>query len=98
MTEPAPKPPEPPKFSDDERKRIVDALESRGAKAPCPRCGNPNFVLVDGYFAHSLQHSLQGFVIGGPAVPVAVVACQRCGWLAEHAIGVLGLLPREATK
>lgn len=96
MTEPSSKASPGPQFSPEERKRIVEALESRGAKLPCPRCGNTQFVLVDGYFAHSLQHNLSSYSLGGPAIPVAVVACQRCGFLAEHAIGALGLLPKES--
>jgi hypothetical protein len=100
MYPPPPPPPPTPKLSltPEEQKRIVAALEACGAKAPCPRCGNPSFSLLDGYFSHSLQGNLSGISFGGPAIPVAVVACQRCGFLAEHALGALGLLPKGVAK
>jgi hypothetical protein len=41
---------------------------------------------------------LEGLVLGGPSVPTAVLACNRCGWVAQHALGVLGLLPKKEEK
>lgn len=78
----------------DEKTKIVKALEERKAILPCPRCGNKNFTLVDGYFNQSIQPEIGGgLVIGGPAVPSVVVVCVQCGFMAQHALGVLGLLP-----
>ena len=77
------------------QKEIMKALEEREAKLPCPRCANRSFTLVDGYFNHFIQQELSGVSIGGPSIPTAVVVCNKCGWLAEHALGVLGLLPKE---
>jgi hypothetical protein len=77
----------------EQKARIASALESRGATLPCPRCGTREFTLLDGYFNHPLQTELNVFNIGGPSVPIAVVACVRCGFLAQHALGALGLLP-----
>lgn len=77
---------------------IIKALEERGAKLPCPRCRNPNFTLLDGYFNQTIQAELTGMVIGGPSVPTAVIACTRCGYISQHALGVLGLLPHEEAK
>ena len=81
-------------LTQEQQKKIVDALEQRGAKLPCPRCGNGNFALVGGYFNQNLQTELTGgLILGGPSVPSAVVACTRCGFLSQHALGALGLLP-----
>ncbi|HTY55767.1 MAG TPA: hypothetical protein VMB26_11225 [Candidatus Binataceae bacterium] len=82
----------------DQQKKIIEALEKKGAKNPCPRCGNPSFALLSGYFNQTLQTQLGGLVIGGPSVPSAVVACTNCGFLAQHALGALGLLPQEPKK
>lgn len=80
-------------FSQEQQNKIIAALEQRGAKLPCPRCGNGNFALVGGYFNQVLQTELTGFTLGGPSIPSAVVACTKCGFLAQHALGALGLLP-----
>jgi ribosomal protein S27AE len=84
-------------ITQEQKKRIIEALNEKGAKLPCPRCGNESFALLDGYFNHTLQTELKGIIIGGPSVPSVVVTCVRCGFLSQHALGVLGLLPREET-
>jgi predicted nucleic-acid-binding Zn-ribbon protein len=80
---------------EEQKQKIIKALEDRGAKLPCPRCGNKNFILMDGYFNQTIQVDLNGMVLGGPSIPSVVIACSRCGYLSQHAIGVLGLLPIE---
>jgi ribosomal protein L37E len=85
-------------ISDGKKQEIIKALEERGAKLPCPRCGNQSFTLIDGYFNQTIQTDLKGMVLGGPSVPSVVVVCNRCGYLSQHALGVLGLLPKEEAK
>lgn len=81
--------------SQEQKEKIIKALEERGAKLPCPRCGNKSFTLLDGYFNQTIQSELSGIMIGGPSIPSVVVACARCGFLSQHALGALGLLPKE---
>jgi hypothetical protein len=74
--------------------RIAKALTDRGATRPCHRCGHTNFAVIDGYATYSLQDDLSGgIVFGGPAVRVALVACENCGAITPHAVGVLELFP-----
>lgn len=75
-----------------QRDLIIDALTERGATNPCPRCGNHDFSVADGLFAHGVQSDLQSFSLGGETIPVAVTVCVRCGYVSEHAMGVLDLL------
>ncbi len=76
-----------------DKDRIAKLLTERGATKPCHRCGHTNFVVIDGYATYSLQDNLDGgMVLGGPAVPVVLVACANCGAITPHAVGVLGLL------
>jgi hypothetical protein len=83
----------------DQKQRIIDELNRRGANQPCPRCGQNQFALTDGYISHPLTNQTSGpFVIGGPAVPTIGVVCTNCGYLSEHAIGVLGLLKGEGEQ
>ena len=71
---------------------ILAALDKAGAKLPCPRCGNPDFSLVDGYFNQPIQSQLAEVVMGGQSVPSVVVVCNRCGFISQHALGALKLL------
>ena len=82
----------------EQKQQIIAALDRSGARLPCPRCGNTSFSLLDGYFNQTIQAALAGMVIGGLSVPTAVVFCKRCGYLAQHALGVLKLLPKPEPK
>lgn len=80
----------------EQKQKIIKALNDRGANRPCPRCGNHNFTLIDGYFNSPLQPKLDNsFVFGGPSIPSIGVICVKCGYIAHHAIGVLGLMPEQ---
>lgn len=74
------------------KQRIIDELSKRKALLPCPRCGNKNFSIIDGYFNHALQDNYKNINIGGPSIPTTVISCTNCGYLIEHSLGVLGLL------
>lgn len=75
-----------------QREMIAKALREKGAIIPCPRCQNKEMSVLDGLFAHVVQSNLSNLTLGGDTVPIAVCVCTRCGYLAEHALGVLGLL------
>lgn len=81
----------------ERREQIVRALEGRGVTFPCPRCGHGRFDLVD-ESALSIQTQPGVFNIGGPAIPFVIIACANCAFLTHHALGPLGLMPKEATN
>jgi ribosomal protein S27AE len=77
--------------------QVVEALSARHVSRPCPRCGNPHFTLLEGYFNQPVSGEVSyasGTMAfsGGPTVPSVVTACTNCGFLSQHALGVLGLL------
>lgn len=76
----------------DRRKVMIDALNKKGANRPCPRCGHLQFSLVEETVV-SLQPDPSAFVTGGPIIPVVVTACNNCGLVCQHALGVLGVTP-----
>jgi len=76
-----------------EKEKIIKALQDRFVNHGCPRCGNQSFSLFEGYVNHPLQEKLKNMVLGGPTIPAVVTVCTRCGFLSEHALGALGLLP-----
>lgn len=84
-----------PEWTQEQKDKIIKALMERRARAPCPRCGNQNFTLLDGFFNQSLQTELGNIVLGGPSIPSVVVVCTRCGFVSQHALGALGMLPKE---
>jgi hypothetical protein len=79
----------------EQKEKIIAEMVKREATLPCPRCGNKNFTLVDGYFTQPLSSEIGALVLGGPTVPSVVTICTRCGFISQHALGVLGLLPTE---
>lgn len=84
----------------EKKQEIINILQQKGAVLPCPRCNNNNFTLLDGYFNQVIQQelNLNTVIIGGPSVPSVAVACNRCGYISQHALGVLGLMPKEEDK
>lgn len=83
-----------PEWSQEQKNRIIKVLTEKGADLPCPRCGNPNFTLLSGYFAQPIQPELGSIMLGGPNIPSVVTVCTQCGFISQHALGVLGLLPK----
>lgn len=82
-----------------DRDEIAKKLMERGANNPCQRCGRTNFVVVDGFSNLPLQTDFDGsVVIGGPSIPITIVACSNCGAITPHALGALGLLPQVSKE
>jgi hypothetical protein len=85
-------------LTQEQKDKIIKALADRGVTLPCPRCGTYDFTLLDGYLNQIIQTEPAGIVLGGRTIPSVVVACNRCGYLSQHALGILGLLPKEENK
>ena len=64
---------------------IITALEHVGATQPCERCGYPTLEVCGESGIHLLP--LKQCAV----LPTVVLACQRCGFIVEHAAMVLGL-------
>ncbi len=82
-------------LSAEEKNKLVTAIKSKIPQLHCPMCQNQNFILLDGYLSHSLQFGLKGIALGGTTIPTVALVCGNCGFLSQHSIGVLGLLPNE---
>lgn len=85
-------------FSKKLKSEILEKLTSRGVNAVCPRCGNNSFTLVDGMFVQVVQEDTDKLRLGGTTVPTVITACTNCGFIAQHALGALGMLEKEETK
>jgi len=88
----------PPAWPPEFKQKIVQRLQEKRVRGACPMCGTDAFFLLDGYFTHPIQLELTGgMVFGGPAIPTVAIACSNCGFISQHALGALGLLPPPAT-
>ena len=83
---------------DEKKQQIINVLQQKGVNRPCPKCNHNNFTLVDGYFNQVIQPELKGITLSGPAVPSVVTVCTNCGYISQHALGVLGLMPADEEK
>ena len=71
--------------------QCIQALNSKGVKNPCPRCGNHKFSIL-GESLISIQSDPGVISLGGPGVPTIIVACENCGYVTQHAQAPLGLM------
>ena len=79
-----------------QKTEIVEMLRDKGATLPCPRCGKVKFDLIDGYLNTSFGKEMTaGLVIGGATMPSVVIVCKNCGFISQHALGALNLLPSK---
>lgn len=89
-------------FTEAKKKELIDALDkrlkARATQLRCPMCSQPHFSIADAYIRNQLQPDLQSVNLGGPSIPTIAIICSNCGFLSQHAIGVLGLLPTEENK
>lgn len=79
-----------------DQKTIADKLVEKGAVSPCSRCGNQSFSIVSEYYSKvylSKEDEPPGSLIfGGPTIPVAIVACSKCGAITFHSLIAIGLM------
>jgi hypothetical protein len=80
------------------QEQVISALKEKGAILPCPRCRNLEFeVIGEGTIAISpdknvpLASVFQPMNLN-PEVPVILVSCNRCGYIAQHARALIGLV------
>lgn len=84
-------------LSDDEKRKIVEALSKKIPQLKCPMCNHNKFSLAEGYFNNFIQ-DLKNISIGGPSIPTAAIICENCGFVSQHALGALQLLSKEENK
>lgn len=84
-------------ISQEDKQKVIQELNKKlgpsGAK--CPMCGNKHFIIADGYFNTFVQDDLNDINLGGPSIPSISIICSNCGFMSQHALGVLGLLPKQ---
>jgi hypothetical protein len=84
-------------MTEEERARISAALRARGALKRCPQCdgdkwGGPSY----SFTPMESEPDKRGFL--GPYTGTVTVLCFNCGFVSEHALHILGLLPDREPK
>lgn len=78
--------------------KLVAKMRARGKEESCPMCGNDKFFIADAYFTNVLQTDLNNMKLTGLSVPSIAIICHNCGFISQHALGALGLVPEEAMQ
>jgi len=76
------------------QEEIIKALESKKVIQPCPRCRNLQFEVVGESLIPLHEPKGSSWWATAPEIPVVLVSCTNCGYMAQHATGVLGLSRR----
>ena len=62
-------------MTQEEKEKIIKALETRQVRAICPVCRTGTFTLVNGYFKEVLSDDYKSSVISGRYLP-SVIFCE----------------------
>ncbi|MBR4391952.1 MAG: hypothetical protein IKT08_07605 [Bacteroidales bacterium] len=82
-------------ISQEKKAEIAAKLNEKLTEITCPMCHQHNFIIADGYFVNILHENLDSFKLGGSSIPTISIICSNCGFVSQHALGVLGLLPEK---
>jgi ribosomal protein S27AE len=78
------------------QEQVIIALKEKGATQRCPRCRNLEFEVVGESMVEIRPDDHGGWTVGDPkfklpAIPVILVSCTNCGFIAQHATRLLDL-------
>lgn len=81
-------------LNEEQKKVLIDALNNKFGEKElhCPMCGNNQFTISDGYIVNLMQEDLKNFKID-KGIPSISIICDNCGFISQHALGTLGMLP-----
>lgn len=82
-------------ISDKERQDIIKVLTERIGGFSCPICHKGHFSLVDGFSSHALTDDYHIINLDGKIIPFVMLVCDNCGFVSQHALGSLGILPKQ---
>jgi hypothetical protein len=83
-------------LSQEKKQEIIRILNERIQVLTCPMCHQHSFIIADGYFNNTIQDNLKSINLGGSSIPTIAIVCSHCGFVSQHALGALGLLPSDS--
>ena len=89
-------------LKEEKKAELIQALTERFSKydkqSVCPMCGHAQFTIADDYLSNTLQADFNSVTLGGPSIPSLAIICTNCGFISQHSLGILGLLPAEVSR
>ena len=85
-------------LSKEEQDRIIKKFGQIIPNLICPMCKSSNFKMADGYFNTVLQFQFNGIALSGPSIPTIPIICQHCGFISQHALKTIDLLPNNLNQ
>lgn len=76
-------------YNKEEGEKFIKIINEKKIQLVCPMCKSQNFFLLEGYFNTVLQENIQNILLGGLSVPSVPFVCSTCGFISQHAIGIL---------
>lgn len=78
-------------MTEEQKKRVIETLNSRGIGKVCPMCGQKGFSVAEGYLTDMLTDDYR-LETGYRRIPSILLICNNCGFMSRHALGTLGLM------
>jgi hypothetical protein len=81
----------------EEKQKIIDIIKMK-VNLPCSRCGQKEFTLLDGYLKHDIYKISNNKIIYDDrdiSFPCVSIICDNCGYISQHCLGILGLMPSK---
>jgi hypothetical protein len=82
-------------LTNEQKEKIKAELLKKVPTLTCPMCQNKSFSMAEGYFLNTIQADIESLALGGQVIPTIGIICNNCGFVSQHAIGRLGLLPKN---
>ena len=73
------------------QEEIIKALQEKHASGSCPRCSNLQFEVIGEAMIPLAPPRGSFWGPGAPEIPVVLVSCTNCGYIAQHAARLLDL-------
>jgi len=89
-------------LTEEKKAELIRVLSQRlakcGKQSSCPMCGHAHFTIADAYLSNTLQADFKSVTLGGPSIPSLAIICTNCGFISQHSLGIIGLLPVEVDR
>lgn len=86
-------------MNEKEKHEIADRLRLRiGSMVTCPMCHDYQFTILDKYGATQFtEKPPHEHAFSFSSMPVVVLICKKCGFVAQHSVKVLDLSEDDTT-